>query len=238
MHEKEPDKLKYRNELKFLCSEAQLQVVDSRIREICSPDAHADASGIYRIRSLYFDDHRNRCFYENENGVDPREKFRIRIYNENAERITLECKQKKNGLNHKDSTGLTPELLEQILHGTMPAPAAGDPLLYKFWLQTRTRLLAPKVIVQYQRTPYVYHDGNVRITFDRFISASDLLDHFLDPTLPLQPVMPAGMHILEVKYDEFLPHYIYDVLQLGQMRQTAFSKYYTCRAFYMNQGLF
>lgn len=230
--------MKYRNELKFLCSEAQLRVLDARIREICSPDAHADASGVYRIRSLYFDDYENRCFYENESGVDPREKFRIRIYNENPERITLECKQKKNGLNHKDSSALSPELFEQILHGTMPAPVSGDPLLYKFWLQTRTRLLRPRVIVQYQRTPYIYRDGNVRITFDRLISASDQLDHFLEPTLPLQPVMPVGMHILEVKYDEFLPHYIYDILQLGQLRQTTFSKYYTCRAFYMHQGLF
>ena len=230
--------MKYRNELKFLCSETQLRILDSRIRAICSPDMHADASGIYRIRSLYFDDYENRCFYENENGIDPREKFRIRIYNENPERITLECKQKKNGLNHKDVSMLSEELFRQILHGDMPTPAAEDPLLYKFWLQTRTRLLMPKVIVQYQRTPYIYPDGNVRITFDRFISASDQLEHFLGPSLPLQPVTPVGMHILEVKYDEFLPHYIYDILQLGQLRQTAFSKYYTCRAFFINQGQF
>lgn len=231
--------MKYRNELKFLCSEAQLQVLDCRIRAVCLPDVHADASsGTYRIRSLYFDDHNNRCFRENENGVDPREKFRIRIYNENPERITLECKQKKNGQNHKETSQLSIELFHRILSGTMPAPIGDDPLLYKFWLQTRTRLLMPKVIVQYERTPYVHPDGNVRITFDRYISASDQLNSFLEKDLPLQPVMPRGMHILEVKYDDFLPHYIYDILQTGRLMQTAFSKYYTCRAFYINQGQF
>ena len=38
------------------------------------------------------------------------------------------------------------------------------------------------------------------------------------PTIPREisrrPVMPAGQHILEVKYDEFLPDYIYRNLQI------------------------
>ena len=61
----------------------------TRLSGLISLDAHAK-NGHYTIRSLYFDDYDDRCLLENENGTDPREKFRIRIYNGSAERISLE----------------------------------------------------------------------------------------------------------------------------------------------------
>ena len=82
----------FRHELKYLITTAQVEMLKSRLTGILSPDSHA-VGGSYRIRSLYFDDYDDRCFYENENGVDPREKFRIRIYNGSTDRITLECKR-------------------------------------------------------------------------------------------------------------------------------------------------
>ena len=51
---KEP---KFRHELKYLISAAQLPLLKSRIACIMQPDAHAGADGIYTIRSLYFDDY-------------------------------------------------------------------------------------------------------------------------------------------------------------------------------------
>lgn len=42
-----------------------------------------------------------------------------------------------------------------------------------------------------------------------------------------------GQGLLEVKYDELLPDYIYEALQLGNMRQTTFSKYYLCRRLFV-----
>ena len=66
-------------------------------------DPHTNKERKYNIRSLYFDDYYNSCFYENENGTDPREKLRIRIYNCSSERITLECKRKEHGKTLKSS---------------------------------------------------------------------------------------------------------------------------------------
>ena len=43
--------------------------------------------------------------------------------------------------------------------------------------------------------------------------------------------MPTGKHILEVKYDELLPDFLYQLMSLGSLQQTAFSKYYLCRKF-------
>ena len=91
------DNTKFRHELKYVVSCAQLSLLKNRVHNLLSLDSHTSQSGVYNIRSLYFDDYYNSCYIENENGTDPREKFRIRIYNASEERITLECKRKERG---------------------------------------------------------------------------------------------------------------------------------------------
>ena len=128
--------VKYRHELKYLISAAQIPLLKSRIAAIMRLDPHAGADGKYIIRSLYFDDYKNRCYYENENGTDPREKFRIRIYNHSPAVIHLECKRKERGKTLKTSAGITMEQVNQAIEGerwtgweTLP------PLLRKMKLQ-------------------------------------------------------------------------------------------------------
>ena len=101
----------------------------------------------------------------------------------------------------------------------------------KMKLQMDTRLLRPVVIVDYERIPYVYQNGNVRVTFDMNMSSSADLFRFWDENLPKRPVMPPGMHLMEVKFDEYLPDFIYRGLNLGTLSQTAYSKYYICRKY-------
>ena len=221
---------RFRNELKYLCSEGELQILQARIRPLCPPDRHAGPQGTYDIRSIYFDTFDDRCFWENENGTDPREKFRIRIYNGSDARITLECKRKERTMTQKTSCRLSKEEFQQILSGQLLPKAAEDPLLRRFLLQQELR---PKVIVSYQRTPFVYAPGNVRITLDRNIGSSQDFSRFFDTRLPVRPILPKGQHILEVKYDEFLPDFLYQAMSLGTLRQTTFSKYYLCRKFSM-----
>ena len=220
----------YRHELKYVISAAQMSLLKSRIACIMRPDPHAGADGIYTIRSLYFDDYDNRCYYENENGTDPREKFRIRIYNHSSGRITLECKRKERGKTRKTSCPLTEAQTQALMEGT-PLPITDDqpPLLRKLLLQARMRGLRPVVIVEYERIPYIYKNGNVRVTFDTQISSSSDVSEFFSETLSKRPIMPAGWHLMEVKFDEYLPDFIYRSLNLGQLQQTAFSKYYLCR---------
>ena len=223
---------KYRHELKYVISAAQLPLLKSRISHLMQPDAHAGPDGQYTIRSLYFDDYSNRCYYENENGTDPREKFRIRIYNHSAQRITLECKRKERGKTHKDSCPLTREQTELLMQGkTVPDLESQPPLLRKLTLQMKTQLLKPVIIVEYERVPYVYKLGNVRVTFDKNIASSSAISSFLDEEIPKRPIMPGGHHLLEVKFDELLPDVLYRSLNLGKLQQTAFSKYYLCRKF-------
>lgn len=228
----EEQKKTYRHELKYEISSAQLALLRSRMRNLIPLDAHAGPTGSYTIRSLYFDDYANRCMQENEDGTDPREKFRIRIYNHSTARITLECKRKERGKTHKTSCPLTVEQTRLLMAGK-PIQDIGSqpPLLQKLTLQMLTRRMRPVVIVEYQRIPYIYQNGNVRITLDTNISSSSVVERFLDETIPKRPVLPMGQQLLEVKYDAYLPDFIYRSLQLHSLRQTAFSKYYICRKY-------
>ncbi|OUQ28657.1 VTC domain-containing protein [Lachnoclostridium sp. An131] len=222
----------YRNEIKYLVSETQLVLLENRIRNLIQPDRHAGADGTYQIRSLYFDDFENTYYRENEMGTDPREKFRIRIYNGDPGRISLELKKKQHGMTQKLSCLLTEEQCRELMAGRpLPADPSYPPVLQKMNLLMKTRLLKPKVIVEYDRTPFVEKLGNTRVTLDRNIRSSNAVASFLEKRVPARPIMPAGKQILEVKYDEFLPDYLYRNLQLSHLRQTTFSKYYLCRRY-------
>lgn len=227
---------KYRHELKYVISSAQIPLLKSRIEHLMQRDSHAGADGIYNIRSLYFDDYNNRCYYENENGTDPREKYRIRIYNHSSERIVLECKRKENGKTRKASCPLTLQQAQQLIHGQPLAQIEMlPPLLRRLTIEMRTRYMRPVVIVEYDRIPYVYGNGNVRVTFDTQISSSADVDGFFSDTLARRPIMPAGQQLMEVKFDEYLPDFIYRNLNLSWLQRTAYSKYYLCRKYALHK---
>lgn len=221
----------FRHELKYLVSNGEVAMLQKRLEHMLPLDSHAGQRG-YTIRSLYFDDYDDRCLRENENGTDPREKFRIRIYNHSADRITLECKRKERGMTHKTACPLTLEQTQKLMRGEPLTDIENlPPLLRKLTVQMLTVGLKPVVIVEYDRIPYVYSNGNVRITLDTNISSAASVDSFLEENIPRRAVMPLGLQLLEVKYDAFLPDFIYRSLQLPNLRQTAYSKYAICRRY-------
>ncbi len=226
----------YRNEYKYPVSAVQMEILKSRASAILSLDRHVAKdgpyAGIYNIRSVYFDDRYNTCYLENENGTDPREKFRIRIYNHSSARIQLELKRKQAGKCLKTSCPLTEAQCRILVSGgCLPENPDYPPLLQKLLLQIRTRNLRPVVIVEYDRIPYVHPAGNVRVTLDCNISGSDRCEDFLQKDIPLRPVLPPGQHILEVKWDELLPDFIHRSLMLEGLQWTPFSKFYLCRKY-------
>lgn len=223
---------KYRHELKYICNEMELSVINARVQSLMQLDKNAAQNGAYNIRSLYFEDYYNTCFHENESGTDPREKFRIRIYNANAKKISLELKKKERSKTLKKSCSLTIEQCRQLMKGIpLPMSSQYDETLQKLNLLMRTRLMKPSIIVDYDRVPYICKDGNVRVTLDRNISSSVYVSDFLNPRIRKRPIMHAGQQILEVKFDEFLPDYIAKNMELSTLRQTAFSKFYLCRIY-------
>lgn len=227
-----PPNERYRHELKYLVSQAQIQVLQMRIQDLLPLDPFAAETGSYTLRSMYFDDNQNSAFFANENGDDPREKLRVRIYNASDSRIKLECKRKERGKTLKHACSLTrAQTLSLMQSQPVMSPGEQPPLLRRLTYEMLTRQTKPVVIVEYDRIPYIYPLGNVRITFDTRISASTSFDRFFDPVLPKRPILPTGMHLMEVKFDEFLPDFIHQALMLENLQQTAFSKFYLCRKY-------
>ncbi len=223
---------KYRHEFKYVSPEIILAAIENRLDAVLERDRNAGEKGEYAIRSIYFDDIFDTCYFENENGTDPREKFRIRIYNCSKERISLELKRKENGMCLKTSCPLPLSVAEEIMAGEIPSFDCETPyLLKKLICQMRFRALRPVGIVAYERVPFTYNEGNVRITFDRGLRSSSNIADFFNENAAFRPVFPYGSNMLEVKYDELLPDFINEILQTGSLRWTSFSKYYLCRKF-------
>lgn len=218
--------IQYRVERKYLVSDGDLALLWKRLQPVMQLDAHQNGSS-YEIRSVYFDDYRDRCLDENDAGVDNRRKYRVRTYGTNDSPIHLEIKEKLRGYTRKEACDLAREEFEKLLCAGSNIPFGDRKPLNQLLLRMRCSKMAPKVLIVYERTAFVHPSGNVRITFDRNIAASRACDTLFEERVSgLIPILPAGMHVLEVKYDEFLPDMIARQLELGKLRQTAFSKYY------------
>lgn len=223
---------RYRNEMKYLCTSGMLDILEHRLQSVMELDSYS-VNGSYLVSSLYFDDYRDSCCFDNEMGISERYKFRIRLYNDDARYIRLEKKVKWNGLCHKRSSRLDEEAYRGLYTGdVMPCILSTDQDLQReFAILIRTRRYTPKVIVRYERKAFVYLQGNVRVTMDRNITASPQTEDFLAPPPSLRtfPALDGGLHLLEVKYTDVLPYYIYQAVQMNTLQRATFSKYYIGR---------
>ena len=216
---------KYRHEYKFIIDERGIMYCKEMLKGICKLDLHTDLNGMYGIRSVYFDTYDDTFFYENESGLDVRHKWRIRTYS-NSELFFLERKSKKNGMCSKKTIKLSEEEVKRLLNKDYELLNSDKALLREFCLEGKRTLLRPVVIIEYERIPFIYKLGNVRITLDMNISASRQIDKFFDEAIRKQPIMEVGEHVLEIKYDEFLPVELEKILCFGNFTRTSFSKDY------------
>ncbi|HAL31925.1 MAG TPA: VTC domain-containing protein [Lachnospiraceae bacterium] len=226
---------RFRHEYKYVEPEVRLLAAQKRLEAFMPKDSHVSEKGFYTIRSLYFDDYYDTYIRENIDGVDEREKWRIRAYDHTDSYISLERKSRKSDLISKSACSISRETFEGILRGKIDIKDDNPPLLNVFYFQMRTRLLHPAVIVEYDRTPFAAPQGNTRITFDRNIRSSSELDALLaDRALSSRPVLERGQNLLEVKFDDFLPDHIAHTVEYGRMQRETFSKYFLCRRFTYN----
>lgn len=220
---------KFRNEWKHEITASDRICIRQRLRAVARTDPHAK-NGIYEIRSLYFDNIRDKALREKIDGVNRREKFRIRYYNGDTSLIMLEKKSKLNGLCNKVGTRLTAEEAQALVDGEYEWMKEGAPLVQELYSKMRSQGLKPMTIVDYTREPFVFGPGNVRVTLDYNIHTGLRCTDFLNWNCVTIPVKDAPI-ILEVKWDAFLPDVIREAVQLSGRRATAFSKYAACRIY-------
>ena len=220
----------YRHEWKHMIDLSDRIAIRQRLRAVARPDGHA-RDGRYLIRSLYFDTPGDTALREKLDGVNRREKFRLRCYNGDPSLIHLEKKSKRNGLGSKELTEVSAAEVRALLEGDLDWMArSGRTLVWELYQKMHTQLLRPRTIVDYIREPFVYAPGNVRVTIDTDIRTGLSRTDFLDPDCPTVPAGDAPA-ILEVKWDAYLPAVIQDAVQLPGRRTGAFSKYAACRVY-------
>lgn len=222
----------FRHELKHYINLFDYYQIRQRLRAIAHLDSHAGEEGVYRIRSLYFDTPDDKALREKLNGVNHREKFRLRYYNEETQSVKLEKKTKLNNLGRKDTAPLTREECELLIAGETDWMRSSTlPLVVELYAKMQYQLLSPKTVVDYIREPYLYEPGNVRVTIDSKIRTGIHSRDFFNQEMPTVRSGTEDMIVLEVKYDEFLPDVIRNAIQLNNRRATACSKYAMCRLY-------
>ena len=222
--------ISWRHEVKHYLNWSDLISIRARARAVMQPDPHTK-DGKYLIRSLYFDSPEDKALREKIDGVNLREKFRIRYYNGDSSFIHLEKKSKHNSLGTKYDARISADEAQKIVDGdTGWMLSAGRPLVQELYAKMKYQGLRPKTIVDYTREPFIYGPGNVRVTFDYNIRTGLFCTDFLNPDAV---TIPAGdpVILMEVKWDAYLPSVIREIVQTQGRRATAFSKYAACRIY-------
>lgn len=221
--------MQYRHEVKQRINNLEMIIINDRIKNIMHLDEHT-INGEYEITSLYFDTQEDKSLKENLNGISKRSKYRIRYYNDNLNDIFLEKKCKESSLGYKLQTRINKEDVLKIINGNVEEISTKDNLLIELLYKIKYETLKPKTIVKYKRIPYIYEAGNVRVTFDYDIRTSININEFLKDKQLYIPIKD-NTYIMEVKWDNYLPDIIKDLILIKGLNNSAFSKYVASRMY-------
>jgi hypothetical protein len=223
--------VKGRRELKHEMTQMDCYLLRNKLQHFMEIDPHAKNDGKYMIRSVYFDNLENKVLNQKKEGYFERDKFRVRLYDYNIDFLNLEKKSKRNNLTFKQKCRITSEEYEQIRFGEIAwMEQDARPLMQDLFHQMTYSQLKPITVVDYEREVFIYKYGNVRVTFDSSIKTSLRNNDVLNPDLAMVETNP-DIVILEVKFDEFLPTVIKQLIQIGDRRSGAYSKYQISRMY-------
>lgn len=220
---------KFRHELKYLCSGAQMDHLQHLLSGLLIPDSN-QIGNAYRITSLYFDTESDRFLAESLNGNPERKKYRLRRYNSEINKIKFEQKSSFYNLKNKKFIWGNKTMAYNLLSDTEEIPFSDNRLLEEFYCLKKIERVTPKIVISYDRTAFTDLTLDIRITLDKNISYSNHIESFFDnSTINQNFLFNQDVGILEVKYDSFLPDYVQSILKKEDLTQTSFSKYVNCR---------
>lgn len=228
-----------RREYKYIIDEATVQGIRDYMRRYLIPDEYADPNNnnSYWIHSLYLDDRALTLANATLNGWKNRFKLRIRFYDEVPEHpVFFEIKSRSNEVIMKERTAVHRASVPRLLKSAWPERSDLMKFSDKNWAalmrfcSQRSKLGAfGRTIVSYTREAYVApEDDNVRVTFDRRLTASPYngqlvikpLDAYFQPRI-------EGV-VLELKFTDRFPHWMRDLVWTFNLNRGAMAKYVHC----------
>lgn len=186
-------------------------------------DKFNDGNG-YMVRSLYFDTIYNDDYCDKVDGLEHRQKIRLRLYDPKAKRLKLEMKEKIGQLQVKRSLDISKEMALRLMKGEYHCLLTIDSEFAKeMYIIMQQKLYRPKCIIEYRRFAFFVPENDIRVTIDCDIVGTEASIDIFSETLSLYPL--TSQTILEVKYNNFLLDYIKDLLVMTGKTEIALSKY-------------
>ncbi len=228
-------KLHFRRfEFKYLMKKDTADKIIPALMQYMDLDPYIVDSGknYYTINSLYYDTSGFGCYREKIAGTSKRKKFRLRYYNtlKSDSYVFIEIKRKVDSVVIKDRVQLSQDETKDIFVNNNYSKylnRGDDATLNEFVWAKLMNSMTPKVNVKYDRRPLVAKcDNKFRVTFDYNLRASKT-DWLTGQEYSEKEVMP-GYLVLELKYNDFLPIWFYDIIKKFNLQRVAFSKYCNC----------
>ncbi len=222
--------MQFRHEKKYFISTVSSVIISERLKSTLKKDINVGENGEYTITSLYFDDMYDSAYEEKTAGIMQRYKYRVRIYNHRSNKIMLEKKIKVGDRIAKVTCPISIDEYRALfsrrnLHILLDSPHA---LLHEVFAMVRTRMLSPRVVVEYEREVLVSDSGNVRITFDKNLRAGIFNLDILKNNSNMVSIINEDKVIMEVKFDTFLPSHIREMVNVKSGEYLSISKYIFC----------
>lgn len=216
--------INYRSELKYIITNNDFNLLKYRLESLLKKDKNV-IDGSYKITTIYFDNMYRTSYYQVLDGISQRWKYRIRFYNNNDEYIVLEKKYKINSRTNKTSIRITKQELDKIMKNEIEVSLENHKLFNEFIIKLKTEMMRPIILVEYDRIPFVYDVGNIRITLDYNIGFSKEFDKAFTQDKNL---IYLKERILEVKFNDLIPEHIRAKLELNHLERTSYSKFKNC----------
>ena len=94
------------------------------------------------------------------------------------------------------------------------------------FLNFTKKKLKPKILIDYEREPYVNKHGlYFRLTFDQNLSCINLNNKFNKNILDKSIECKSGFTILEVKFERSIPLWFHRIIQSYNLRRQSISKF-------------
>jgi hypothetical protein len=242
-----------RYEVKFLVDEDRAQAVAKFVRLYLRPTPFNRWGRVpgQPVVSLYFDSPDLFLYRQVCQGHKNRFKLRIRFYDDDWNHPAfLEVKRRINDVIAKQRAMVSRAAVREMLlqgwpchsHWPNPNSLVGGPAkigAYNFFWSLRNRLRAQGMVyVSYLREAYdCPTDEQLRVTFYRLVAATPY-DGSGRLTLPATGVLPRpgmppynmipGLVVLEMKFDERAPNWMYQIIRTFGLKRTSVSKYCMC----------
>lgn len=215
-----------RREVKYYICYGDYIKLSLLLRGALNYDEHNNKDGGYFIRSVYFDSIFDSAFHEKLEGIEKRQKYRLRIYDPDDQKVKFEVKNKMNNSILKETAVISRADAKEVLDQRYDVLLKyNDPTLNKIYCEFKRIPYRQVIMVDYFREAFTWPINNIRITFDKELSRNSTNLDLFSKTVICPRVYDKSTVIMEVKFDHHLPEWIKDIFKSISFTNNAISKY-------------